>query len=316
VSRLIYRLGTHTGQLDRSPNKALRPAQSRRGRVPERGLVDLIRWPLRAMSRGLAQFTFPRRIVLLYHSIGSAPHSVSVDMFTEQMRYLANHVRVVSFDRILDEPDSANDGITCAITFDDGYANFYEKAFPVLNRCGFSSLIYVTTGAICDVTPGVSDQYPGLFPGEKMLTWTMLSELVKHGVSVGSHLGRHVDMTKLSRAEALEELHQSRSAITNNLGVPCTHFAYPFGKFSHDNVQRVWEAGYKSASTVEHRIIPSELDEFRIPRMCVAPIHSLKDFKAMLRGDLDYLRLMQKLRNSLGIGYPVLVHDAGSASSR
>ena len=294
--------------------KSLQPLQDRAGIVAERKLLGLIRSPCRMVSRALARFTFPRRIVLLYHSIGTAGHSVSLGMFREQMSYLADHMRVVTFDQMLEDPDSADDGITCAITFDDGYANFYEKAFPILNHFGFSSLIYVTTGAICDVDPGISNRYPGLFPGEKMLTWTMLSELIQHRVSVGSHLSRHIDMTQLSRAEAMAELDQSHSAITNSLGVPCSHFAYPFGKFTEDNVRWVSEAGYKSGTTVEHRIMPSSLDAFRIPRMCVAPIHGLKDFKAMLRGDLDYLRLVQKLRNSLGISYPVLVHDAGSAA--
>jgi peptidoglycan/xylan/chitin deacetylase (PgdA/CDA1 family) len=316
VSGLIYTAGTHTCRHARSLRKALQPAQGLRGTLAERRLVDLMRGPCRVVSRARAQFRYPRRIVLLYHSIGEADHSVSLGMFTEQISYLADHVRVVAFDQMLDDPDSADDGITCAITFDDGYANFYEKAFPILNHFGFSALVYVTTGAIRDVNPGISDQYPGLFPGEKMLTLAMLSELIKHRVSVGSHLSHHIDMTQLSRAEAMAELRQSRSAITKNFGVPCLHFAYPFGKFNHENVLQVWEAGYESATTVEHRIVPSSLDEFRIPRMCVAPIHTLKDFKAMLRGDLDYLYVMQKLRNSFGIGYPVLIHDAGSAGSK
>lgn len=276
---------------------------------------NLVRQFFRVASRAFAQVTFPRRVVLLYHSIGGAAHSVSVSSFSEQMAYLADNVRVVTFDEMLSDAHPVAD-ITCALTFDDGYANVYDKAFPILNRYKLPALIYLTTGAICDVEPELSYHCPGLFPAEEMLTWTMLSEMVKHGISVGSHLCHHKDMTLLSRVEAMAELRESHLIITGKLGVPCQHFAYPFGSFNKENIRWVSEAGYKSASTVQHRTVPLRFDAFRVPRMCVARIHMFEDFKAMLRGDLDYLRLVQKVRASLGMGYPVLVHDAKSIGSR
>lgn len=277
----------------------------------ERRVANLMRFPCRATSRMLARITRTRKIVLLYHSIGNARHSVAAESFSDQMKYLATTANVVPFDRILDDRNSVSE-LTCAVTFDDGYANVYEKALPILRRFRLPALIYVTAGAISDACQ-MSCRFPGLFPDEPMLSWEMLSEMVRHGFSVGSHLCEHLDMTSLGREKGLYQLRGSRSMLTGKLQVPCTHFAYPFGRFIGENMRWVAEAGYRSAATVEHKTVASHVDAYRVPRMCVARIHTLDDFKAMLRGDLDYLYFVQKIRNVFGMGYPLLIHDVDTA---
>jgi hypothetical protein len=85
------------------------------------------------------------------------------------------------------------------------------------------------------------------------------------------------------------------------LDAPCSHFAYPYGYFNANNVQWVKKIGYRSAVTVQHRLVPKNLDAHRIPRMGVGPENSWTDFLGMLRGDLDYLFILRTLWVTLGV---------------
>lgn len=266
-----------------------------------RKVANVLRVLVRISWGALARRAGVRKLVLAYHSVGRGEGSVPTEIFARQMAYLAEHAKVVTLERLLSvEPADDDVPLTCAITFDDGYANFYERAFPVLDRFRLPALIYVVTDTLSATSAEMSDRYPGLFPGHPMLTWRQLRALNRLGVVVGSHLCLHRDMTLLDRDEAMLELSNSRKAIADQLG-DCTHFAYPFGRFNNENVAWVREAGYSCATTVEHRPLGKSVDRLRIPRMCIAPFHDLEDFRALLRGDLDYLFAVRKVRDWLGL---------------
>jgi peptidoglycan/xylan/chitin deacetylase (PgdA/CDA1 family) len=190
--------------------------------------------------------------------------------------------------------------LTCAITFDDGYAGVYEYAYPILRQNGFEAVLYVTTSALDQGGAQHPHEIPGFYPGEPTLTWAQVREMSKGGITIGSHLCHHLDMRKLNPETGMEQLGRSRDIISQKLGAPCKHFAYPFGLFNARNVHWVGKLGYESAVTVRHSLVPDNLDPLRIPRMGVAPENSA-DFEGMLRGDLDYLLIVRKMRQTLGL---------------
>src|SRR5205809_72536 len=67
-------------------------------------------------------------------------------LFERQMRYMATHYEVVPLDEIRDLPaGSRHRRSLAAITFDDGYANFYRHAYPILRRLGLPATVFVVT---------------------------------------------------------------------------------------------------------------------------------------------------------------------------
>jgi len=261
-----------------------------------------VRSVLRAVSRLAARRRETRTIVLMYHSIGNTPYGVRPEDFEAQMRYLKAHARVVGLDEIASGRyhDTAAP-LTCAITFDDGYAGVYEYAYPILRDNGFEALLYVTTSALERGGAQHSCEIPGFFPGEPTLTWAQVREMSKGGITIGSHLCHHLDMRQLSQEIGMEELSHSRDNISQELAAPCKHFAYPFGFFNAKNVNWVRQLGYESAVTVRHSLVPDKLDPLRIPRMGIGPENSWTDFEGMLRGDLDYLLILRKVWQTLGL---------------
>ena len=96
-------------------------------------------------------------VVLGYHRIGrpgNGVHDTSLwsatqEDFDQQLRFLARHMQPVSGDelpRALAEPR----GRHVALTFDDGYRDNYELAYPALRAQGVPAVFFVATGFLDD----------------------------------------------------------------------------------------------------------------------------------------------------------------------
>jgi len=93
--------------------------------------------------------------ILMYHSVlpdpaqesdslGGIIHSTSA--FRAQMELLARDFHPISLGDLVDNLASAKPLArrSVVVTFDDGYADNYEVAMPILNECGIPATFYVT----------------------------------------------------------------------------------------------------------------------------------------------------------------------------
>ena len=75
---------------------------------------------------------------------------VSRQMLERHLDWLGRRFRFVSLDELgarLDGSDSSRDAIA-ALTFDDGYRDFYDHAFPLLMQKGIPAAVFVVTGLV------------------------------------------------------------------------------------------------------------------------------------------------------------------------
>lgn len=91
--------------------------------------------------------------VLNYHRIGEharskydrGVYSATPEDFDTQVQFLMEHFEVIGPDQV-SEAIRRPTGRKILITFDDGYRDNYEYAFPILKRHGASAIFFVTTG--------------------------------------------------------------------------------------------------------------------------------------------------------------------------
>jgi peptidoglycan/xylan/chitin deacetylase (PgdA/CDA1 family) len=105
---------------------------------------------------------------------------------------------------------------------------------------------------------------------EQALTWEMLETFSGDPlVEIGAHTVSHPRVSCLTANAALHELAGSAERLRSRLGVPCRHFAFPYGR-SADCGARDFdlarEAGFASAATTCKGVIRSGQDAFCLPR--------------------------------------------------
>ncbi len=96
----------------------------------------------------------PRRfLVLCYHRVNDDGHSVfpgtPLALFRRQMEALRRNFAVLPLQELWEKSrrgDLPENGV--AITFDDGYRDNYENAFPILRELGLPATIFLTTDAL------------------------------------------------------------------------------------------------------------------------------------------------------------------------
>jgi peptidoglycan/xylan/chitin deacetylase (PgdA/CDA1 family) len=140
------------------------------------------------------------------------------------------------------------------ITFDDGYRDNYENAFPLLRKYGYTGVFFVFN-------------YPIDTGDANYLTWDMVIEMHKAGMEIGSHSYRHWDLRGRDADFLIYEIVGSKEAIEQRIGEPVRFFAYPFGYYD-DLTKRVIEsAHFWNAVTTELGIEQSFDNRFEMPRI-------------------------------------------------
>jgi peptidoglycan/xylan/chitin deacetylase (PgdA/CDA1 family) len=93
--------------------------------------------------------------IIMYHGIIRSPLVVSdwcfvdEDIFKMQIEYLKRHFEIISLSEAVER--LRNGGIkrpTAVVTFDDGYQNNFDVAFPILCKEKIPATIFLTTGLI------------------------------------------------------------------------------------------------------------------------------------------------------------------------
>lgn len=215
----------------------------------------------------------------MYHYIRVNPnpndrlgHNLSIppEEFDRQMRHLSeNGYETVSFDQIYDLSQPLPEK-PILLTFDDGYADAYTAAFPVLQRYGFQGTFYVITD----------------FVGRpRYLNVDQIREMAAAGMSFGSHAVSHRSLTSLSASRLEQELSTSRTQLEDLLQRPVVDFCYPLGRFNQGVRQAVERAGYRSAVTTRYGFASSGGDQLLLPRIRIWGGLTLNGFAKLIAGE-------------------------------
>jgi peptidoglycan/xylan/chitin deacetylase (PgdA/CDA1 family) len=167
------------------------------------------------------------------------------------------------------------------LTFDDGFADFFTEALPVLKQYGFTATLYVATTFVNDTSRWLKREGEATRP---MLTWKQLSEISEYGIECGAHSHSHPQLDTLPCALARDEIVQSKRLLERHLGQEIFSFAYPYGYHTAQVRQLVREAGYTSACAVRYAMSSGADDPFILARLMVKSGSPIEEFAALLNG--------------------------------
>ncbi len=221
----------------------------------------------------------------MYHNIGIPPQGaklrslyVTPRMFRFQMWYLkhagfqvAPLADVVDFSKKTGFFGNASGKAKkkqkrlISLTFDDGFLDFYENAFPVLKKYGYPATVFVVSGLagrenLWDAHLGVS---------KKLMDWEKIRTLRENGITIGAHTRTHPKLSSLPPEDVKKEVHGSMAEIEEHTGEAADFFCYPYGDFNDSTVREVKKAGFLGAVSVARGFVSRGDDPFTLKRIPV-----------------------------------------------
>ena len=101
------------------------------------------------------------------------------------------------------------------ISFDDGYADNYTYAYPILLEEQVPGTFFVVSGTVGH---------------DNRMTADELREMQANGMKIGSHTVSHENLAEMGEQSINFEMRESRAALEKVLGKPVYALAYPEGK--------------------------------------------------------------------------------------
>ncbi|GAB4421055.1 MAG: hypothetical protein Fur0044_18290 [Anaerolineae bacterium] len=204
--------------------------------------------------------------ILMYHYLSVPPAganvirqdlSVTPDLFEAHLAYL----RQAGYETIsLEElsyalsQEATLPPKPIIITFDDGYRDHYENAFPLLRKYDYTATFFVFTQPIDE-------------NNVDYLSWDMVKEMHQAGMEFGSHSYRHSDLSGRDVDFLVYEILGSKEAIEERIGEPVRFFCYPSGRYDGLTIKVLESANFWGAVTTQWGVEQSFNSRFELKRL-------------------------------------------------
>jgi peptidoglycan/xylan/chitin deacetylase (PgdA/CDA1 family) len=217
----------------------------------------------------------------MYHFISVPPAdadiyrqdlSVTPENFERQLAYLkeANYT-VISLEDLIYHLTGHRDlpQKPIILTFDDGYADNYTNAFPLLQKYGFRGTFSLVT-------------QPLDFDDPHYMSWENVIEMHTAGMDFACHTYRHYDLRNRDVDFLVYEILGAKEAIEARIKEPVRFFVYPSGQYDQLVIDVVASANFWSALTTAYGDEHTYQDRFELLRIRIRGSDTLDHFKTKL----------------------------------
>lgn len=196
--------------------------------------------------------------ILMYHMVsehrpGAKFNKLRVKPhhFEWQVRWLKDNGWYFAVMSELAEPEQLPSK-TVFLTFDDGFADNYHQAHPVLQKYSARATLYLVVDRFDRdwSTAKKAHHNSGELMREPKLSDDQVDEMLASGCwELGGHTLTHANLARLNEAQKLAEIKGCREQLAARFGVSVSSFAYPFGIYDKADVALTAQAGFTSAVT-------------------------------------------------------------------
>ena len=212
--------------------------------------------------------------ILLYHHVTpeyvDSDYYLTLDLFTQQMDWLVveGYTSITASQLV----DALTQGAKLPekpvlITFDDGFDDVYQYAYPVLKERSLVATWYLVATYL---------------DGQDCVTTEQAEELVSAGWEVGSHSMTHADLQYTE--DTNYEMAQSKGLLMQELNVPVNTFAYPFGSVNEFVFEKVYKYGFTAAMGLGKSSVHDLSTLYYLSRLVVTQDMTSADVAAMIAG--------------------------------
>ncbi len=214
------------------------------------------------------------------------------------------------------------------VTFDDGFANVYQHAFPVLKELSVPATVFLVTGFIGSAEPFPFDRWGqihrGTSPDEnwRPLSWAEIEEMHASGlVEFGSHTHTHASF-KRRPDDLLRDLRVSISVLNRRLGATRRPFSFPFGSardgfVDAELVEAARRAGVTCALTTEIELVDPRTSPMSWGRLEIVQSDTPAIARAKMEGWFNWMAVPREgLRSSRRIISPTSLRGQAGRARR
>ena len=256
----------------------------------------------------------PYYMVLNYHNFskynnykikrGNILETGYSDNFEKQILFLRKHFTFLYPSEFFE--GHAENGLNILITFDDGYKDNYDLAYPVLKKYQAKSVFFVVTDYIdtnkwllhdkarylvsinklekFDTEKKLKEMNQGnelsisfkykvnnIFDNElqpiMMMSWEEVIKLNTSGFLIGAHTVSHKILSFLNLNDQKFEIEESILKLNNKIGEKTNMFAYPNGLFNKDSLELMKNNNVEYAFTTNPGINLQSQNKLKIKRI-------------------------------------------------
>ena len=242
--------------------------------------------------------------VVMYHRVINKSENEGIhgtyiyeNIFREHMKYLKdNNFSVITFEDLnnigwRNRFDKNKKYII--ITFDDGYVDNYELAFPILKEFNFKATIFLmgeSTYNEWDVKADGEKSFP-------LMLVEMIKEMQDYGIEFGAHTFNHPKLNKLSNDEIKHQIVDVKKPLEEKIGREIITFAYPYGILNDYAKKMVEEAGYTFGVATDSGSVCLSDDLYQIRRIAIFPNTNLFSFKRKVKGNYNFIKIKRENKN-------------------
>ncbi|MGL5059727.1 MAG: sulfotransferase [Microcoleus sp.] len=156
-------------------------------------------------------------------------------------------------------------GKAVLITFDGGYLDFFNCAFPLLKRFNFTATVFLVAESV-----GKTNSWEKAESEEmQLMEWTQIRQLRDAGIEFGSMSATYQPLTALSVTEIVREGATSRAILERGVGKSMRCFAYPYGKSDRIVEHLLGAIGYTFGMTYKPEFSSFDDSLMSLPRIQV-----------------------------------------------
>lgn len=131
-------------------------------------------------------------------------------------------------------------GKAVLMTFDGGYLDFFQYAWPLLKRFHFTATVFLVAESIGKTNSWEKAEFEEV----QLMGWPEILQLRDAGIEFGSMSATHQPLTALSPTEIVREGAKSRAILEGGLEKSVKCFAYPYGDVDPIVAHLIGATGY------------------------------------------------------------------------